>query len=980
MQPLSCPSCQGKWPVLSGGLCGVCRTLDRLSAYCRGPQIPPEGGPGLVNRLRGLLGELQDFSEELRGVVPCPSLAPPSVGESSRREGGSAGAPQPKSAAVGATAKAGAPEPPPTPGSAGVAPKEELKEETREDTKEETLDDHPHRSIEPKRERSRDRSNRDRKRRRKSRSGRRSPRASRSRLASPVRPEGVKRETSPEDHREEIKRRRVQPRSPSHSPPRDRDRGRAGPSERPLGSGWRGPIPAGRREPAPGEGRHFGKNKGKRKKERAQAYWRGAIPQGRERRQPRAREPRGRRRPAHAEEEEAREVEGELFESGKLTLEQCRALKEIEVVDGSYWEAPAQMAFRVQEVQMRGGEPYLMGQVLGTRNEDLLRVASGRPDQRVEAHLCPAGCPGTPHAEGLVHVRTFRHLGLRREGWMSNLQEAVPERGPGDEMRELRREHEAARLEDLTREQRPGRGKSASPRSRDGERGRKRSRSRRKKRPKLKVEARKDLKAVFACTGADPDPAVRKRFRRKAAKVAKKKGKDAKSRSSQSSSGSSSIESEERALFGSTNRVHAIGRRLPGTLLCAALEEASESARDAVPGCSLDCITTAGTPDGGGGIYVHNSRVCGSRKACPRRGPGALRCQPPVWGQDGPDAQDGGREQRLRQERIRQEQDWQGRDKEGRRQERQQEGQGGVFVAPGVDEKSGAEDVKCGATEDGEPLLTRGWLYEGDGMTGPREPHDDLQRSLGDVSCGAFGVEESGVPSTEGPIHDWLGPDVLRPPDAAEVHVAAAERVDGVQHGPGMLAAAAGNSTFGAALNGAADGALHGAIGPGLTGLSFRDLGEPIFQSLQSYLWTRTSKTMSTAQEFLFPLPLGDYDGVHPDMQPYLGFRTFSAASGTTALGQNAPHYGGRSRLGRGKAVAGATLAEVQGAWIDGVGGVAYAKPEKILKYMGLAWELVRIGRATVRELQVVAGGLGGAAGGKGRDFAVSWAGSPGPD
>eukprot|EP00435_Cladocopium_sp_Y103_P062245 s678_g23.t2 len=306
--------------------------------------------------------------------------------------------------------------------------------------------------------------------------------------------------------------------------------------------------------------------------------------------------------------------------------------------------------------------------------------------------------------------------------------------------------------------------------------------------------------------------------------------------------------------------------------------------------------------------------------ACPRRGPGALRCQPPVWGQDGPDAQDGGREQRLRQERIRQEQDWQGRDKEGRRQERQQEGQGGVFVAPGVDEKSGAEDVKCGATEDGEPLLTRGWLYEGDGMTGPREPHDDLQRSLGDVSCGAFGVEESGVPSTEGPIHDWLGPDVLRPPDAAEVHVAAAERVDGVQHGPGMLAAAAGNSTFGAALNGAADGALHGAIGPGLTGLR------------------------------------------------------------TTALGQNAPHYGGRSRLGRGKAVAGATLAEVQGAWIDGVGGVAYAKPEKILKYMGLAWELVRIGRATVRELQVVAGGLGGAAGGKGRDFAVSWAGSPGPD
>ena len=33
-------------------------------------------------------------------------------------------------------------------------------------------------------------------------------------------------------------------------------------------------------------------------------------------------------------------------------------------------------------------------------------------------------------------------------------------------------------------------------------------------------------------------------------------------------------------------------------------------------------------------------------------------------------------------------------------------------------------------------------------------------------------------------------------------------------------------------------------------------------------------------------------------------------------------------------------------------------KPDKILKYMGLAWELVHRGRSTQRELQVVAGGL----------------------
>ena len=37
---------------------------------------------------------------------------------------------------------------------------------------------------------------------------------------------------------------------------------------------------------------------------------------------------------------------------------------------------------------------------------------------------------------------------------------------------------------------------------------------------------------------------------------------------------------------------------------------------------------------------------------------------------------------------------------------------------------------------------------------------------------------------------------------------------------------------------------------------------------------------------------------------------------------------------------------------------MAYAKPEKILKYLGVGWELVRRGEASMRELQVVAGGF----------------------
>ena len=58
------------------------------------------------------------------------------------------------------------------------------------------------------------------------------------------------------------------------------------------------------------------------------------------------------------------------------------------------------------------------------------------------------------------------------------------------------------------------------------------------------------------------------------------------------------------------------------------------------------------------------------------------------------------------------------------------------------------------------------------------------------------------------------------------------------------------------------------------------------------------------------------------------------------------------------KAVQRATLAEVQGAIVDGERGCAYPKPEKILKYSQLALLTVRTGRCSQKEMQVIAGGL----------------------
>ena len=238
--------------------------------------------------------------------------------------------------------------------------------------------------------------------------------------------------------------------------------------------------------------------------------------------------PRGRKRPARAEEEDPEEEEA-LLQCSALTLEQCRGLREVEVVSGAYWEGPAQAALKVQEVtMMKEGELYLRGAVLGTKSEALLRAASERPGRVIEVHLCSERCTGGPHTEGVMHARTLRHLGTKREAWMSNMVPELRREGVEDEMAEMR-----ADLGRLQGPQAPPRGVAGGeepPMDSSEERKaskKKKDKSRRKKRKEWRVEGQKEVKAIFQFTGVDPDPGVRKRFRRRAARIAKKKGKDA---------------------------------------------------------------------------------------------------------------------------------------------------------------------------------------------------------------------------------------------------------------------------------------------------------------------------------------------------------------------------------------------------------------------------------------------------------------------
>ena len=58
------------------------------------------------------------------------------------------------------------------------------------------------------------------------------------------------------------------------------------------------------------------------------------------------------------------------------------------------------------------------------------------------------------------------------------------------------------------------------------------------------------------------------------------------------------------------------------------------------------------------------------------------------------------------------------------------------------------------------------------------------------------------------------------------------------------------------------------------------------------------------------------------------------------------------------KGVQQARVAEVQGAIIDGIEGLAYPKPEKVIKYCQLACHLLHEGWCTQRQAQVVGGGF----------------------
>lgn len=211
-------------------------------------------------------------------------------------------------------------------------------------------------------------------------------------------------------------------------------------------------------------------------------------------------------------------------------------------IQGKYWDSPVEVVGVPKGFWESEGEHYVRLEARGTRQENLLRYLSGKPDKEILLHLCEDPCSHLLWRDGAVHVEKAVKVKDDVEEWMSNAMavRGAPGRGvEEDELAAIRAEQglkEPGMEEELTMEDRPKKPRKEESRKEKREEKEKSSSSK-----KDRMRPKKDLEAIFGATGMDPDPSKRQRYRRKARKLGKKK--KTKKKKESSSSGSHSKES-----------------------------------------------------------------------------------------------------------------------------------------------------------------------------------------------------------------------------------------------------------------------------------------------------------------------------------------------------------------------------------------------------------------------------------------------------
>ena len=282
--------------------------------------------------------------------------------------------------------------------------------------------------------------------------------------------------------------------------------------------------------------------------------------------------------------------------SKKLSEVPVAGLNQLGIVwfqKAKYYQREIEVVASVKGVVLDGPQVFLDVEVLGTKDDEFLRVVSGRADRRARVHVCDAGCNDVLTGELLVHGRDYSQVNRGDEAWFTNLEAVgVPPEEEEDELAKLRLELARRDKEAEEKEAKKAKGKKEKKRRKkekdSSQAGGKEKKSKGSGDEGEEEEAlekgQKTLRAVFSQTGLDPDLKRRMKILRRARRLAtsKKKKKKKKSGSSKGSgtgsgSDSSSEEEDETGLFDSDKKPRLIAKRYPGALTCNTLSEAKES-------------------------------------------------------------------------------------------------------------------------------------------------------------------------------------------------------------------------------------------------------------------------------------------------------------------------------------------------------------------------------------------------------------------
>ena len=265
----------------------------------------------------------------------------------------------------------------------------------------------------------------------------------------------------------------------------------------------------------------------------------------------------------------------------ELTMEKLDALGSVKLAKATYYHREVLVCGKLTGSRRDSGQTYLDMEASGTRDDELLRVLSGRPRRKLVVHVCPDHCDGTLSEEGMVHARGYEEVNPQDEAWMTNLVKVREGEETEDENRRLREELEKAKERE---------GRESSPKKKDKKEKKKKKTKETDEGAKPKESSdeelevgQKALSALYEATGLDPNTKSRNKILRRAKRVGrgkkkkKKKGsKSGGSDDSESDETTTTEEEEDGGLFQTERKLKRLWTKYPGSLAAQSIAEAKQ--------------------------------------------------------------------------------------------------------------------------------------------------------------------------------------------------------------------------------------------------------------------------------------------------------------------------------------------------------------------------------------------------------------------